>query len=119
MELDDAARARIARGWASSCLTQAEYAAKYGVSDRALRAWVARFGGGSRPEARVRAVIEKAITDLEELLAALDAEAERLAGSGEGNSVAEAPERPAASASPQSSPPTPRPMPRGFFSGLY
>lgn len=112
MELDDVARARIARGWASSCLTQAEYAARFGISTRALRAWVARFGAGSRPEARVRAVVEKAITDLQQLLAGLDAEAERPGGNGEGTRAAEAPERPAAAA------PSPRPMPTGFFSGF-
>jgi DNA-binding transcriptional regulator YiaG len=36
-------RARIARGWRASGLTQPAYAALHAVTDRTLRAWIARW----------------------------------------------------------------------------
>jgi hypothetical protein len=115
MELDDAARARIARGWAPSCLTQAEYAARHGISDRSLRAWMARFAVGSRPELRVRAIVERALSELEAVRAELDADQERRAGSVSDEVPVTLPERRPDAAAPTSS--VPKPMPTGgvFF----
>ncbi len=38
--LTDEERARLARGWWPSKLTQREYAAKHGINERTLRAWL-------------------------------------------------------------------------------
>ena len=77
---DDAARARIARGWTSTSLDQATYAAQNGISTRTLRQWVSRYGAGGRPAARARAIIESAIAELQALRTALGAEDARLSG---------------------------------------
>jgi len=74
MTFDDAARARIARGWSSTPLDQPTYAAQHGISERTLREWARRFGAGRRPAARTRAIIESAIAQLQALRTALDAE---------------------------------------------
>lgn len=75
MTFDDAARARIARGWMNSSLDQPTYAAQHGISERTLRDWVGRFGGGRRPHAQLRAAIVASIEQFQSVLAALDAEA--------------------------------------------
>jgi transposase-like protein len=74
MNFDNAARARIARGWLNSSLDQNTYAAKHGVSSRTLRQWVTRYGAG-RPQAQLRAAIVASIEQLQNVLVALDAEA--------------------------------------------
>jgi hypothetical protein len=73
MSYDDAARARIARGWLSAPCDQTSYAAQHGISTRALRDWVARFCASERPEVRARNIIVSAMEDLQRLLDALDA----------------------------------------------
>jgi hypothetical protein len=75
MAFDDAARARIARGWLNSSLDQPAYAAQHGISTRTLRDWVCRYGGGRRPHAQLRAAIIAAVEQLQNVLTALDAEA--------------------------------------------
>lgn len=120
MAFTDDEKRRITAMWMRATCDQATFAAEHGVSPRALRTWVAKYSGGSRPEARARAVIEKAIEDLRALLAGLDADTERQAGTGEAGDP-EMPVRQAASelGSVRVGPVTaPRPMPRGFFSGF-
>jgi transposase-like protein len=90
MTIDDEARRRIARGWASTSLDQRTYAAQHGISPRTLRQWVRQFGMTARPEVRVREVVERAIADLTALLASLDADVARREDSPEG--VGESPE---------------------------
>jgi transposase-like protein len=101
MTIDDEARRRIARGWASTSLDQRTYAAQHGISARTLRQWVRQFGMTARPEARMREVVEKAIADLTALLASLDADAARREDSPEESAALPeraAPERSAAAA---------------------
>ena len=80
MDFDNAARARIARGWLNSSLDQRAYAAQHGISTRTLRQWVSRYGAPDRPAARAKAIIDTAINQLQALRTALDAEEERLSG---------------------------------------
>src|SRR6266568_247842 len=75
MTFDDAARARIARGWMTSSRDQRSYAAQHDISERTLRQWVARYCAGRRPQARLRAAVVASIEQLQNVLAALDAEA--------------------------------------------
>lgn len=65
-------RARIARGWAESGLSQAEYSKKFGIAPRTLRAWVERYASRQPPDAQVRAVVVETIAKLGALLDALD-----------------------------------------------
>ena len=75
MTFDNATRARIARGWAATSLDQPTYAAQHGISTRTLRDWVRRFGGDRRPHPQLRAAVVATIDQLQNVLAALDAEA--------------------------------------------
>jgi hypothetical protein len=74
MHFDNAARARIARGWLNSSLDQPTYAAKHGISERTLRDWVSRYGAGRRPHIQLRSTIVATIEHLQNILAALHAE---------------------------------------------
>src|SRR5712692_6352690 len=72
-QLTDEDRASIARGWRRSGLTQPAYAAAHSITDRTLRAWIARWAP-SYPNADkpVRDVCERAIERLRALIADLD-----------------------------------------------
>ena len=61
-QLNDEARARVARAWRQSGQTQGQYAAEHQISDRTLRTWIARWAPPcpSGTEA-VRDVCERAI----------------------------------------------------------
>ncbi len=72
--LTDKMRASIARGWRKSGLSQSAYAATYSVTDRTLRAWVARWAPPCGGEA-TRNVVERTIERLRALVAGLDDEA--------------------------------------------
>lgn len=103
--LTDQARAAVARGWASSCLTQAQFAADHGIAPRTLRLWVERFGDGERPVERAKAIIDTAFADLKKVRETLDAEAAR-----------EAATPPAPEPLEREEAPTRKPMPPpGFF----
>src|SRR5207302_10884417 len=68
-ELRNEDRARIARGWRTSAMTQPAYAAVHGITDRTLRMWIARWAPPcpTGTEA-VRAVCERAIQRLRALV---------------------------------------------------
>jgi transposase-like protein len=70
----DEARARVARGWTESALSQAAYAELHGISPRTLRDWVSRYASGEPSAERARSAIQNAIEALSEVLAALNAE---------------------------------------------
>jgi transcriptional regulator with XRE-family HTH domain len=70
--IDDETRARVARGWEKSGLSQAEYAARSGISERTLRGWRLRFVPSGMPAEAVRRIVEEAVQRLQALLAALD-----------------------------------------------
>jgi hypothetical protein len=57
-------------------MTQPAYAASHSISDRCLRAWIARFAPRccAKPDATARLVLENAIQQCHELLRALDAD---------------------------------------------
>lgn len=124
MKVSDAERRLIAAGWSSTSCDQATYAAKHGISARTLRSWVERYGVGDRPEAKARAIVLRAIDELQDLLAALDAEEARRNGGGEGESDGGMPERqgepePKVTSVASNSAVAPRPMPpAGFFAGF-
>lgn len=70
----DGDRSRIALGWRGSGMTQPAYAAMHSISDRALRAWLARFAPSCRnPDEGARLVLKNALEQLQALLRALDA----------------------------------------------
>jgi hypothetical protein len=73
--VDDATRARVALGWEESGLSQAEYAASRGISERTLRQWRSRFATAGMPVEEARRTIEEAIQKLQALLAGLEASA--------------------------------------------
>lgn len=110
----DEDRARIARGWRGSKLAQPAYAAAHGITDRTLRAWIARWApvrvdGG---EAAKR-ILTETIAQLQTLLANVD-----LPAPAEGQSEA-ARMTPVCGAQPDATVPpapvTPRPTPRRIF----
>lgn len=76
--LDAEARARVARGWTTSGISQAAYAREHGIGARTLRAWLAELDRGGRPglsrsdAARLRRLVREAITGLEAVLTALE-----------------------------------------------
>ncbi|ACL63381.1 hypothetical protein A2cp1_0020 [Anaeromyxobacter dehalogenans 2CP-1] len=72
--IDAKTRAKIARGWAGSSLTQDEYAAKYGISARTLRLYRSRYASRQPPVDQVRAIITGAMQELRDLLDSLDRE---------------------------------------------
>jgi hypothetical protein len=72
--LDNEARIQLVREWLRSPLKQTEFCTEKGISTRALREWVRRFGAGDRPEARAIAIIDEALEKLTALRAALVAE---------------------------------------------
>jgi transposase-like protein len=73
-KISDEDRVRVARGWRKSGMTQAAYAASHGVTDRTLRAWLARWAPShpASPEV-VRELIEQTIERLRGLVANRDA----------------------------------------------
>lgn len=73
-------RARLAREWLTSAMTQAEFCHVNRCSTRALREWVSKYCAGRRPEAKARAIIDSAIRQLQALRDALDDEEERQVG---------------------------------------
>ena len=75
LRLTDSDRARLAREWMDSSMSQADFCAARGCSPRALREYITRFCAGPRPVARARAIIDRAIQQLQELRDALDVEA--------------------------------------------
>jgi transposase-like protein len=121
MKFTEPERRLIAAGWRSASCDQATYAADHGISTRTLRGWVQRYGVGDRPEARARAIVESAFRQLQDLLTALDAEAERRSGSGERERHSGTPERKGLAEPKRISStavPGPKPMPLGFFAGF-
>jgi hypothetical protein len=74
MTIDNETRARWVREWMRSPLKQSEFCAAHGISTRALREWVRRFGTGDRPEARAVSIIDDTIERLRALREALVAE---------------------------------------------
>lgn len=74
--IDDETRAQLAAGWEKSGLSQAEYAARNGISERALRAWRARFVPSGTPVEEARRILEHAVDKLQALLAGLEARAQ-------------------------------------------
>jgi hypothetical protein len=71
--LTNEARAGIARKWRDSGQTQAVFAAEYGISDRTLRAWIAKWNPAYRASPRiVQEVVEQAIERLRDVLVGLD-----------------------------------------------
>jgi transposase-like protein len=67
---DDQLRARVARGWTESGLSQPEYARQHGISERTLRAWRAKYCADRQPPGE--AVREAIVDAMERLQAALD-----------------------------------------------
>jgi len=65
-------KASAARDWHKSEMTQAQYAASLGISDRTLRNWISRWAPTYR-ESPAREVIEDAIERLRDVLVGLDA----------------------------------------------
>lgn len=65
-------RAAIACGWAESGRAQNEYAEQFGIADRTLRLWLARYASNRPPLDEARAVLVHAIERLQALLAAVD-----------------------------------------------
>jgi transposase-like protein len=125
MTFTEAERRLIAAGSRGTSCDQATYAAQHGISTRTLRGWVQRYGVGDRPVVRARAIVEGAIRQLQDLLAGLDAEAERRNGSGEVERAGGTPERQGASDARRTGDgttsrgaPRPKPMPTGFFAGF-
>jgi hypothetical protein len=80
MTIDNETRTRLVREWMRSPVKQSEFCAAHGISTRALREWVRRFGIGDRPEARAVAIIDDAIERLRVLREALVAEEARQDG---------------------------------------
>jgi transposase-like protein len=116
MKFTDAERRLIAVGFRNATSDQRTYAAKHGISTRTLRGWVRRYAVGDRPEVRVRAIVEGAIQQLQDLLAGLDAEAERRNASGEMRVPVWEPDRRAGPEAAPRRPAAPVPMPNaGFF----
>jgi hypothetical protein len=74
-DIDEARRQAVARGWASTSLDQASYAAQHGISARTLREWVRHYGVTDRPVAKAVAILDDIITQLQAMRAALVAEA--------------------------------------------
>ncbi len=72
---NDETRAAIARAWTESQLTQEEYAARFGISTRTLRLWLARYASTRPPLAEARAILVDAIERLQALMATVDAQA--------------------------------------------
>jgi len=68
---DNAARARIAKGWLNSSLDPPAYAAKHGISDGTLREWIAKYGSGRQPPGESRVFIAAAIEQIQRALATL------------------------------------------------
>lgn len=76
----DELRARIARGWPDSGLSQPEYARQHGITERTLRAWRAKYCADRLPFGDgVRKAIEEALAKLQAALDAID----RAAAAGE------------------------------------
>ena len=72
-ELTDQDRARVARGWRRSGLTQPAYAASHGITDRTLRLWLRRWAPTSlHGTEAAREICARAIEHLRALLADLD-----------------------------------------------
>src|ERR1700694_3042242 len=71
--LTDLDRARIARGWRGSNLSQPAYAAEHSITDRTLRAYIARWAP-VRPDGSqaVRKIVLDAIDRLQAVLGALE-----------------------------------------------
>ncbi|HJW74257.1 MAG TPA: transposase [Thermoleophilia bacterium] len=122
MTFDDETRARLAREWMNSSLTQEQFCAQHNIATRTLRQWVEKHGTGRRPAAHALAIVDNAIAQLVALRDALVAEEACQVGADDDldHEVAEQPdERHAgakehATAAPQSSPvevETFRPMP--------
>lgn len=120
MTIDNETRTRLVREWMRSPLQQSEFCAVHGISTRALREWVRRFGTGDRPEARAVSIIDDAIERLRVLREALVAEQacqggmteEQSAESDEEQELRHAePERPALGGTPEP-PPEPPPVKR-------
>jgi len=73
MPFTDQDRARVARGWRSSGLSQPIYAAEHGITDRTLRDWISRWAPVPPGGAVVaRKVILQAIERLQSVLGGLD-----------------------------------------------
>ncbi len=71
--LNDEARARIARDWRKSGMTQAEYAASHSITDRTLRSWLRRWAPTSlHGTEAVREISARAIEQFRALIADLD-----------------------------------------------
>lgn len=71
-------RRRIAAGFARAGLSRAAYAQQHGISTRTLRTWMLRYRLHQNLDAHaeVERIIERAITDLQTLLAAVRKQAE-------------------------------------------
>jgi transposase-like protein len=67
---NDELRARIARGWTESGLSQPQYAQQHGITERTLRAWRAKYCADRLPPGE--AVREAIVDAMERLRAALD-----------------------------------------------
>lgn len=70
--MTDAEREQIARDWRVSGISQPDYARKFGIRDRTLRAWIARFAPEPvGTEAAIR-VVREAIDRLQAVLRSLE-----------------------------------------------
>jgi hypothetical protein len=74
-KLSDTDRARIAQGWRASGLSQPAYAARHLITDRTLRAWLARWVPACPSGAdAARKIVTTAIERLQALVHVLDAD---------------------------------------------
>ncbi|MHB8877193.1 MAG: helix-turn-helix domain-containing protein [Myxococcaceae bacterium] len=75
--VDDNHRADVARGWAGSGMSQADYAFFHGISSRTLRSWVRRYTPApERADRQAFTIIDKAIAELTAIREALVARGE-------------------------------------------
>jgi hypothetical protein len=87
----DQERAVIARAWAASGLPQDQYAARYRVTGRALRGWMAKFTPSQPPLERAEALLVEMMARLQTVLEGVRAERAELEFRAEGPRCISAP----------------------------